>query len=66
MYFSTFLSGAALFQLSIAGYVLEDDYMKDFFGNFEFFTDPDPTNGELHEARFWELNLMQSRLRQVR
>ncbi|ORY08221.1 concanavalin A-like lectin/glucanase domain-containing protein [Clohesyomyces aquaticus] len=45
MYLSTFLSAATLFQLSIAGYVLEDDYMKDFYGNFEFFTDKDPTNG---------------------
>lgn len=45
MHFSTLLSGAALFQLSIAGYVLEDDYMKDFYGSFDFFTAPDPTEG---------------------
>ncbi|KAF2281362.1 uncharacterized protein EI97DRAFT_27378 [Westerdykella ornata] len=45
MHFSTFLSGAALLRLSIAGYVLEDDYMKDFFGSFDFFTAPDPTQG---------------------
>ncbi|OSS54903.1 hypothetical protein B5807_00978 [Epicoccum nigrum] len=43
---STFLLAAAsLFDLSIAGYALEDDYMTDFYGGFEFFTDPDPTNG---------------------
>ncbi|KAF2253269.1 glycoside hydrolase family 16 protein [Trematosphaeria pertusa] len=45
MHFSTFASAAALFQLSIAGYVLEDDYMSDFYGSFDFFTDPDPTHG---------------------
>ncbi|KAF1993813.1 glycoside hydrolase family 16 protein [Amniculicola lignicola CBS 123094] len=45
MHFSTLFSGAALFQICIAGYVLEDDYMQDFFGGFEFFTAPDPTNG---------------------
>ncbi|KAF2729114.1 hypothetical protein EJ04DRAFT_77749 [Polyplosphaeria fusca] len=45
MHFSTLLSGAALANLAIAGYVLEDDYMNDFFGNFDFFTAPDPTNG---------------------
>ncbi|KAF2204639.1 hypothetical protein GQ43DRAFT_142376 [Delitschia confertaspora ATCC 74209] len=45
MFFSTLLSGAALFHLSIAGYTLQDDYMKDFYNQFEFFTDHDPTNG---------------------
>ncbi|KAF2467436.1 uncharacterized protein BDR25DRAFT_335881 [Lindgomyces ingoldianus] len=45
MYFSTFISAATLFHLSIAGYVLEDDYMKDFYQQFDFFTAPDPTNG---------------------
>ena len=39
------LAAASLFDLSIAGYALEDDYMTDFYGGFEFFTDPDPTNG---------------------
>lgn len=45
MRFSTFVSAAAFFELSIAGYVLEDDYMTDFYGNFDFFADKDPTNG---------------------
>ena len=45
MRFSTLASAAALFELSIAGYVLEDDYMNDFFGGFNFFTGPDPTEG---------------------
>jgi hypothetical protein len=45
MHFSTLFAGAALFHLSIAGYVLEDDYMKDFYGSFDFFTEPDPTEG---------------------
>ena len=45
---STFLLAAAsLFDLSIAGYALEDDYMTDFYGGFEFFTDADPTNGNI-------------------
>ena len=45
MRFSTFASAAALFGLSIAGYVLEDDYMTDFYGGFDFFTGADPTEG---------------------
>jgi hypothetical protein len=45
MRFSTLVSAAAFFDLSIAGYVLEDDYMTDFYGNFDFFTGPDPTQG---------------------
>jgi hypothetical protein len=45
MRFSTLTSAAALFELSIAGYVLQDDYMTDFYGNFDFFTGPDPTEG---------------------
>ncbi|KAH7123662.1 concanavalin A-like lectin/glucanase domain-containing protein [Dendryphion nanum] len=45
MHFSSFISGAVLFHLSIAGYVLEDDYSKDFYSKFDFFTAPDPTNG---------------------
>jgi hypothetical protein len=42
---STLLSAAAFAQLSIAGYVLEDDYMTDFYGAFDFWNAPDPTNG---------------------
>ena len=45
MRFSTLLSATALFELALAGYTLEDDYMKDFFGNFNFFTGNDPTEG---------------------
>lgn len=45
MRFSTFAAAAALFDLSIAGYVLQDDYMTDFFGGFDFFTEADPTEG---------------------
>lgn len=45
MRFSTLVSAAAFFELSIAGYVLEDDYMTDFYSNFNFFTGPDPTLG---------------------
>jgi hypothetical protein len=45
MRFSTLTSAAALFELSIAGYILQDDYMTDFYGNFDFFTGPDPTDG---------------------
>ena len=42
---TTLISAAAFFELCIAGYVLEDDYMTDFYGNFDFFTGPDPTDG---------------------
>jgi hypothetical protein len=45
MRFSTLVSAAAFFELSIAGYVLEDDYMTDFYSNFNFFTGADPTDG---------------------
>lgn len=46
MRYATVLVGAALVQQSIAGYVLEDDYMEnEFWGNFDFFTEPDPTEG---------------------
>jgi hypothetical protein len=45
MRLSTLVSAAAFFELSIAGYVLEDDYMTDFYGNFNFFTAEDPTEG---------------------
>jgi len=45
MRFSTLVPAAALLELSIAGYVLQDDYMSDFPGSFDFFTEPDPTNG---------------------
>ena len=42
---STLLPAAVFFEMSIAGYVLQDDYMTDFFGNFDFWTGPDPTEG---------------------
>jgi len=42
---TTLVSAAAFFELCIAGYVLEDDYMTDFYGKFNFFTGKDPTNG---------------------
>ncbi|CAO2656724.1 Nn.00g055270.m01.CDS01 [Neocucurbitaria sp. VM-36] len=45
MRFSTLASAAAFFELGIAGYVLEDDYMTDFYGGFDFFTGADPTEG---------------------
>ncbi|KAF1360492.1 hypothetical protein EJ07DRAFT_115288 [Lizonia empirigonia] len=41
----TLFLAAALFDQSIAGYALEDDYMTDFYGAFDFFTAADPTNG---------------------
>lgn len=43
--FTLLWATASLFDLSIAGYALEDDYMTDFYGAFDFFTDADPTNG---------------------
>ncbi|KAH6637871.1 concanavalin A-like lectin/glucanase domain-containing protein [Boeremia exigua] len=43
--FTFLLAAASLFDLSVAGYALEDDYMTDFYGAFDFFTAPDPTNG---------------------
>lgn len=47
MRYETILLGAALAKQSIAGYVLQDDYMENgFWGNFEFFTKPDPTEGQ--------------------
>lgn len=42
---STLVSAAAFFELCIAGYVLEDDFMTSFYDNFNFFTGHDPTNG---------------------
>lgn len=48
MSFTTLLKAfavTALVKPSLAGYSLEDDYSKDFFGMFEFFTAPDPTDG---------------------
>ncbi|KAH8732777.1 concanavalin A-like lectin/glucanase domain-containing protein [Phaeosphaeriaceae sp. PMI808] len=45
MHFSALVSAAALFEFSIAGYVLEDDYMPDFYSKFDFFTGADPTDG---------------------
>jgi hypothetical protein len=47
MRFSTLISAAAFFELSIAGYVMEDDYMTDFYSNWNFFTGPDPTEGRI-------------------
>jgi hypothetical protein len=47
MFFSSLLPYTALFHLSIAGYVLQDDYMKDFYSQFEFFTEADPTKGHV-------------------
>jgi hypothetical protein len=47
MRFSTLVSAAAFFELSIAGYVMEDDYMTDFYSNWNFFTGPDPTDGKM-------------------
>ncbi|KAF1932494.1 glycoside hydrolase family 16 protein [Didymella exigua CBS 183.55] len=43
--FTLLLAAASLFDLSIAGYALEDDYMTDFYGAFDFFDTADPTNG---------------------
>ncbi|KAF2622773.1 glycoside hydrolase family 16 protein [Macroventuria anomochaeta] len=43
--FTLLLAAASLFDLSIAGYALEDDYMTDFYGAFDFFTAEDPTSG---------------------
>ncbi|MCJ1361263.1 hypothetical protein MMC16_000361 [Acarospora aff. strigata] len=46
MLFKSLLIGAALVDLSIAGYVLQDDYSpNNFFDMFDFFTGRDPTNG---------------------
>jgi hypothetical protein len=45
MRYSTLIAAAACFELSIAGYVLEDDYTTDFYSNFNFFTGEDPTEG---------------------
>lgn len=46
MLFSTLITCAALVRLSIAGYVLEDDYSPtNFFDSFDFFSGQDPTNG---------------------
>jgi hypothetical protein len=46
MHLSTLISAAALSQVTLAGYVLQDDYMSGgFYDNFDFFTAPDPTHG---------------------
>ncbi|KAI4611187.1 hypothetical protein J4E83_008130 [Alternaria metachromatica] len=63
MRFSTLTSAAAFFQLSIAGYTLQDDYMTDFYGAFDFFTDADPTEGfvkYVDEATARQTNLINS------
>jgi len=58
MRYSTLITAAALFELSIAGYVLEDDYTTDFYSNFNFFTGADPTEGwSAVEARMTHANL---------
>jgi hypothetical protein len=48
--FALVAAAAALVDQSLAGYVLEDDYMTDFFGGFDFFDKPDPTNGASFKA----------------
>ncbi|KAJ4345887.1 uncharacterized protein N0V89_012023 [Didymosphaeria variabile] len=45
MHFSTIVSTAAFAAPALAGYVLQDDYMTDFYGHFNFFTGGDPTHG---------------------
>ncbi|KAH7399297.1 concanavalin A-like lectin/glucanase domain-containing protein [Pyrenochaeta sp. MPI-SDFR-AT-0127] len=45
MHFTTFISATAFFELSRAAYVLKDDYMTNFYGDFNFFTEKDPTDG---------------------
>ncbi|KAF9735704.1 hypothetical protein PMIN06_006766 [Paraphaeosphaeria minitans] len=45
MYFSTIVSTAAFAVPALAGYVLQDDYMTDFYGHFNFFDQGDPTHG---------------------
>src|SRR5690242_20844113 len=62
--FTLFLAAASLFDLSIAGYALEDDYMTDFYGAFDFFTAPDPTNGTTGSPRLCAL-LTSDRVRQI-
>jgi hypothetical protein len=61
---TTLVSAAAFFELSIAGYVLEDDYMTDFYSNFNFFTDKDPTQGR-YMSPLGILHLTGDRLCQV-
>ncbi|KAK7191908.1 hypothetical protein DPSP01_011335 [Paraphaeosphaeria sporulosa] len=45
MHFSTIVSTAAFAAPALAGYVLQDDYMTDFYGHFNFFNQGDPTHG---------------------
>lgn len=48
MRFASVVATSALVAPSIAGYALQDDYSpENFFSMFNFFTDADPTNGEL-------------------
>jgi hypothetical protein len=57
MRYSTLIAAAACFELSIAGYVLEDDYTTDFYSNFNFFTGEDPTEGwSTVAARMFQAN----------
>lgn len=45
MHFSTIVSTAAFAVPALAGYVLQDDYMTDFYGHFNFYNGEDPTHG---------------------
>ncbi|MCJ1454169.1 hypothetical protein MMC28_004520 [Mycoblastus sanguinarius] len=50
---STFFTGTLLIKVSIAGYMLTDDYSGDnFFGNFSAFTGTDPTSGFVQYADY--------------
>ena len=63
MHFSTITLAAAFSQLTIAGYVLQDDYMTDFYSGFNFFTGPDPTSGfvkYVDQATAQQTNLINS------
>jgi len=63
MHFSTLVSAAAFAAPALAGYVLEDDYMKDFYGSFDFWTEADPTHGfvkYVDEATSRSMNLIDS------
>ncbi|KAF1975265.1 hypothetical protein BU23DRAFT_458969 [Bimuria novae-zelandiae CBS 107.79] len=45
MHFSTIISTVAFAAPALAGYVLQEDYMTDFYGHFNFFNQADPTHG---------------------
>lgn len=66
MHFSTLLSAAAFVPLTLAGYVLKDDYMTDFYGSFDFFTETDPTHGNFVKLQGYESGrLITARVRQI-